>query len=276
MSLPKHEVDTEKRQKKISYDGMRPLHYAAEQQSRESKQCVFALLKGGAHIDAEDKLGRTPLMVAAYYGSLRSLNVVKALLLKHTNKHKRDKKGRTALHVAAARNNDLGVLYLLHSGSNPQDRDIDGNTALHLAAVFHAAKAMLTLVKDPRCDVNAINARHQTPLHLAAAPTEYSTEPPSSVSGNAILTLLNHGAVRAPLDYDKDTPLHYAAAGGYTEIVNRLLYNGKVALEVQDTDGHSALDIARAKGHTDISDILTKLTDTASRHRNHFQNNFEI
>ena len=46
--------------------------------------------------------------------------------------------------------------------------DQNGNTALHLACLCERTQHAKYLCEDDRVDVNALNHKHRTPLHLAA------------------------------------------------------------------------------------------------------------
>jgi ankyrin repeat protein len=94
----------------------------------------------------------------------------------------------------------------------------------------------------------------RTPLHVAA---EMGYE-------DIVAYLINEGADVSSLGHWScgTTPLHLAARRGHLGVVRQLL-EAEAAVYVPDDRGHTALDVARAAGHTDIAKLLAEQEHSA-------------
>lgn len=146
-----------------------------------------ALLDHGADREAGDKKGRTALMTAAYRNQFE---IVKLLVNRGASIHTVDLRKRTVLHnVAADKGDEKGqtkigdksrskcgmeiVEFLIVKGVNLEARDVIGRTVVHWTCVTGNEELLKTLlvsvVGSPRAQVNCIDGREKTPLHLAVA-----------------------------------------------------------------------------------------------------------
>lgn len=121
----------------------------------------------------------------------------------------------------------------------------DGFTALHYAAFFgqpEAAEALLTASADP--NAQARNPMQVRPLHSAAAGQRA-----------VVALLLQYGADPNTRQQGGWTPLQGAAHLGDAEMVRNLLEHGADRAAAND-EGKTALELARAGGHTHLFDLL--------------------
>ncbi|KAJ8602072.1 hypothetical protein CTAYLR_001606 [Chrysophaeum taylorii] len=176
--------------------------------------CVRALLAAGARVFA-DGSGNTPLHVAARH---QHLDCLEAMLEARTP--------TAALHAAARVGDFKGICEALAAGADPdgeggsssplhvvcggaadataairalcdfgatlEARDEEGNTPLHAAAKAGNAASVAALLRGG-ADAAAVNARADTPLHLAV--------------GQCAQLLVRYGAPLAALNKDGSPPL---------------------------------------------------------------------
>jgi len=231
-----------------------PLLRAAE---RDQIAIVKLLLKHGANSETKDKKGRNALMTAAWKNHWHILQ----LLLAHgADVNAKDNRGRNVLHnLAADKLCEWGdsVIELLLA----QNIAIDGKdgqdelkrTPLHWACATgkkHLAEMLLERPKLPRANINAVEIRDKTSLHIAAAHDR----------DDMVVMLLAHGAdVNAKSDGGW-TPLHNACEKGSVKIVEILLSKGS-EVNVKLLNGMSPLHLAAQGGHIDVVRCLLKQKD---------------
>jgi ankyrin repeat protein len=119
-------------------------------------QCKL-LIKHGANVSAQDRMGRTPLH------HTKDADIAKCLI-EHGSVDPLDKSMQTPLHHN--RNADV-VQVLLANGADVNAKDADGDTPLHLAGDVAVAK----LLVEAKADLEARSCRMQTPL-VACRTTE--------------------------------------------------------------------------------------------------------
>ncbi|GAG32913.1 unnamed protein product, partial [marine sediment metagenome] len=153
----------------------------------------------------------------------------------------RDERGQTPLHLAAKYGlKDVAEL-LLTKGGDAKAFDNNGDTPLHLAAVGHVGVAELLTANG--ATVHAKNEQGMTPLYYAGN---------KDVAG----FLIGKGAdIYARRDYDGWTPLHYAAAHGYTDVVELFIAKG-VDVDTTNNWGVTPLDLALWAYYPDVERIL--------------------
>jgi ankyrin repeat protein len=240
-----HSLDIQQQHHKIAKDtGMTPLQVAAISQN---KQVILALLSLGASMNAFDKKGRTFLHYAAHMKN-ESLNQI---ILHHTslddtttqtdllmavvttdnvslfhqlinlglsintcNKH-----GATLLHQAIVTKQYAMVELLLSYGVNPCAKTILGEQPIHYAAEIGDIALMRELAKEKyQVDFNAVNAKGENVLHIAAALGHegVSTE---------LLRLKKGQALLEQFDHKNRTPIDLANLNGHLSLANRLISN---------------------------------------------------
>jgi ankyrin repeat protein len=180
---------------------------------------------------------------------------------------------------AAVSSNDISRAtdQLQKSGADPNWLNVEhGRVALHKAAKQGSVEMVRLLLetKGVDVDVNVVEHKGFTPLDRAI----------QSGHEEVAQMLRKHGAKRGPLelylaankgnaaevkamlDDEVDlnwvhpvngrVALHKAAKQGSVEVVKLLLASKWVRVNVQERKGHSPLDRALAKGHTEIASIL--------------------
>jgi len=255
-----------------------PLHQAAHLNFHE---CLTVLFRYGAIVGTEDSKGDTGLHLAAWAGNVEACEVLIAQGADIDWISGRD--GYSPLWCAiTARHIDVARL-LLRKGARVSQKSNGGLVPLHQAAVTRQT-AMCELLLDRGADVDCLDGEDNTPLHYAATTGEATT----------VQVLLNHGAQVDCRQKQRLSPLHWAAHKGHTSIARLLLdcgakvnarsHESAIPLHLAANRGHlatvrllldkgadtrrqtsswdgvagAALDLARAKGHKKVVELLER------------------
>lgn len=147
--------------------------------------------------------------------------------------------------TAIIRDNPATITDLLRRGFDPNTPNERGDKGLLLALQLESDRVFFALLQSPQVDVNAHNARGETPLMLAA------------IKGNlpAVQALLARGA-----DVNRPgwAPLHYAASGGtpqHAQIV-ALLLEHFAYIDAASPNGSTPLMLAARYGSDAIVQLL--------------------
>jgi len=147
---------------------------------------------------------------------------------------------------------------LLQQGVDPNTRDPKGYPALSLALRRESPGAFALLLAHPDTDVNALNAAGESPLMLAAIAGDL----------DASQKLLARGA---RVNGSGWTPLHYAASGPNTRLVELLLSQG-ADLEAEAPNGSTPLMLAAQTGpEATIELMLRQGADPKRRNQRELQ-----
>jgi ankyrin repeat protein len=273
-------VTAEPRQKNLMSGGFTPLLYAARQGCLE---CAQALVEAGAKIELTDPDGVTPLLSALLSAHF---DTAKYLLEQGANPNKWDFWGRTPLYLAVDFNtlphggrpdrpslDDTSGLemidLLLAAGANPNaqlklfppyrslrmDRGADTTIDIGSTPLLRAARGADVPAIERLAAKGALVDLPQregiTPLMVAvgAGASSIDTRGKFRTELDALETadaLLAAGADLQVRDDRGRTALHYAAAVGYTDVVNLLVEQG-ADVRVADLDGVTPLDAANGK-----------------------------
>ena len=133
---------------------------------------------------------------------------------------------------------------LLQQGVDPNTRDPKGYPAISLALRRESPGAFALLLAHPDTDVNALNAAGESPLLLAAIAGDLDASPQLPARG-------------ARVNGPGWTPLHYAAAGPNTRLVELLLSQG-ADLEAEAPNGSTPLMLAAQTGPEATIDLLLR------------------
>lgn len=232
------------------------------------------LLDYGASTEIGDRKGRTAIMTAAWKNHFHILQV---LIARGADVNARDLRQRNVLHnLAADKMCDWGedvIRLLLETVCEVDARDELGRSPLHWACATGKERLAEMLLARPMiinarstggipiagADVNAVEGRNKTALHLAVAHGNESI----------ISLLLRHGAdVNARSDGGW-TPLHNACDRGSESIVRKLLGAG-AKINSQLLNGASPLHAAAQGGHSEVVECLLERTDLKQRLRDNF------
>jgi ankyrin repeat protein/TPR repeat protein len=127
-----------------------------------------------------------------------------------------------------------------------KQKDENGTTPLHLACFYHMGELIESLVALGG-DVNARNNRGSTPLHKISHDKDIAQ------------FLIDQGAQLDAQNDEGQTPLHriarYADVENARETLAVLIKNGATKY-IQDSSGRTPYDIAFAKGHTGLAELL--------------------
>ena len=130
-------------------------------------------------------------------------------------------------------------------GERPDHRIFEAAEQGNLEAAARLLKA------DPKL-VEAKNAEGETALHLAAG-----CRRGEEAALPLVRLLLENGAAPDARNGSNQTPLLYAAYGGFSRVVELLIAKG-VAVQYQDANGRSPLHYAAREGRPQVVEILLK------------------
>jgi len=212
---------------------------------------VYNLLSNGASPNSTYQ--GTPALL---WGSEKGhLNVVELLINKGADVNKKDAStNMTALMVAASEGHEKIVNLLVGSGADIHMKDRNHHATALMSASEYGYTKIAKLLLNKGASVNAKNNVGYTPLSLAISNGHFNTTK----------LLVSSGAnVNVPDDKYGLTPTMVASLKGSIEIVQYLLdHNAKVGKDVKANNGMTTIDLAKAKGHHKIAELIRKHLDT--------------
>uniref|UniRef100_A0A673AM45 Ion transport domain-containing protein n=1 Tax=Sphaeramia orbicularis TaxID=375764 RepID=A0A673AM45_9TELE len=218
---------------------------------------LSVLLKHGARLCQQNKLGHFPIHAAAFAGAKKAMEVIlKAgeefghILENHINYL--DKSKSSPLHLAVRGGNIDAIRLCLISGAK-----IDQSTPLHLACTqgaIEVVRMMLSSVDKVEDVINLTDGACQTPLHRATIfdHTELA---------EYLISLVNKGADFNSIDCKGNTPLLLATSCGAWKTVALLLSKG-ANVNVKDRCGCNFLHLAilQPKGLKNLPEEVLQVT----------------
>ncbi|KAL5266150.1 hypothetical protein ACHWQZ_G006711 [Mnemiopsis leidyi] len=144
-------------------NGCTALHVAANKGHRDMVSC---LIDGRADLNLKDAYGDTPLHDAI---AKERNEIVKLLIDAGADLQIPNDRGFNALHHGALKGNSGAVQFLVEQEGLVDIKKEDGFSALHLAALNNHKSVAEIMIKDGNCDINIRNGRLQTPLILAVS-----------------------------------------------------------------------------------------------------------
>ena len=192
-------------------------------------------------------------MIAAYCGDYNVLKRLLACDRPPIDIHARGNEGWTAFTIAASKGHSKCLGALLDAGADATSVDDDGWTALMHASYLGRISVIKTLLTNPRCqpqDVNAQDKWGRTALMYACAEGQ----------GGAVDALLDYAEQSINVNaksVDGWTALMEASWWGHWEIVDELLaqtFDPPLDVNAVNNDGKSALQLAseRARSRREI------------------------
>ncbi|XP_022786608.1 transient receptor potential cation channel subfamily A member 1-like [Stylophora pistillata] len=203
-----------------------------------------------------------------------------------------DFRGRTPLHMAAKRNHAHVVNFLLEKGAMVDPKSDERRTPLFMAAE-NGAYDVVTLLMERGADVTIRDTELRSVLHAAVGhprvmedllqspammslitekdASGYSAVHYAAMKGNiATLELFvtkNKAAASVTSD-SLETPIHVAARYGRTEAIEKLMdrQNARI-LNLQNSQGKTALHFACTEGHDRSAEVLLRLGATIEKDR---------
>jgi len=175
------------------------------------------------------------------------------LVKKGADVNGKNENGETALMIAGANNLPGTINFLLSRDANVNAKDNRGNTAIMYAANNGAPKSARLLTNHYKypADLNLKNKNGETALMFAA---RYGN---TEVAG----ILLGEKAEINVKDINGMTPLMIAAYNGHLKMVEELFrwsLVGTPNIMGKNKAGKTAIDLAKDRNHTNISDYLEK------------------
>jgi L-ascorbate metabolism protein UlaG (beta-lactamase superfamily) len=155
--------------------------------------------------------------------------------------------GQNLLHVGIYSKNPELVNYLIDEGVDINKRTTDGKgrTPLYLA-IDVGAPDIAKILAERGADVNIADDNGITPVLYAVMVGEKDIAD----------VLIKHNAnINSSAKNTSRSPLHEAAARGYSAIVDQLLKNG-ADMNVKDKNGHTALSYALKYGNEKAAEVL--------------------
>lgn len=144
-------------------DGSTLMHLAS---SAYNAQAALNFIRKGIPIHMPNKEGAKCIHIASIRGHVE---VLKAIVAKGEAVDSRTKDGFTPLHIAVKFGKHELVEALLGLGANLQLKAMKGGeTALHLATLVKDGQDCVDLLIRSGADVDAVDARGETPLHFAS------------------------------------------------------------------------------------------------------------
>lgn len=215
----------------------------------------------------------TELMNASRDGNIPA--VIRVLERKETNINQLSTQGKSALMFAASNGQLDTVKLLIERGADPLIKDNFGTTATIIAATTGSTEVVKLLLKhggDPTTKDssggsaldNAVFYGHTETVKALLSATKKLSDENSAELLMVSAGLGRMGIVEALLDYGinpniiglkQRTALIAAVAFDQIEAV-RLLLSRKANIALKDSEGKSAVDIAKEKGNKEIIQLL--------------------
>ncbi|GMV99665.1 MAG: hypothetical protein AMXMBFR84_08040 [Candidatus Hydrogenedentota bacterium] len=214
-----------------------------EEQMDSRLRAAKEMIERGADLTVVTEGGTTALQLLACVGDATLMK--EAMEKSDADVNARNRNGSTALGIAADYSHWDVVALLLERKADPNIGTNNGWTPL-CCAVDRGHGETVSLLLKHGADVNLADQTGWTPLHMAA------------MEGNAEMTtilLAQQGVVVDAIGESGRTPLLTAARNGHAEVA-RLLIDAGANATLKDMKGKSALDLATARSHTAVMELL--------------------
>ncbi|KAL3041036.1 hypothetical protein OYC64_011921 [Pagothenia borchgrevinki] len=227
--------------------------------SLNNYEALSTLIKYGAKLCKQNKLGHFPVHAAAFSGAKKAMEVILNAGLKaghditaHINYL--DKSNSSPLHLAVRGGNIEAITFCIAKGAKVDQQQHDRSTPLHLACTQGATevvKLMLSSVERVEETINLKDGANQTPLHRA---TIFDHKELAEY-------LIYLGADLNSLDCKGNSPLLLATSCGAWRTVALLLSTG-ANVNVRDRCGCNFLHLAilQPKGLKNLPEEVLQLS----------------
>jgi len=175
-------------------------------------EVIRALLNAGASLKDGDTTSKCMLFCAIHEGGTK---IYELLMEKGISLKARNEDGETLLHLSVSFDEPELTEFFLKNGLDPNAKDNRGYTPLHECCHNNRPPIHARLLIQAGADVNSLNDRRETPLHLIA-----------SHGGEILRLLVEAGAKVNARDRVGRTALVYAASDGSPADVKLLLDAG--------------------------------------------------
>ena len=232
--------------------------------------------RGFAQLTQEDEFGMLPLHIASSLGSMEAIGflVGQGIDVRYIppGGYSALVRGRAPLHLAVGTGNTQVIDRLVQAGVDVYAQDKGGVTPLHLAVKYGRIRAATRLIEIAGERAHQRDKNGTTPLHLAARHGRdiivtkllFLGDKEKATLSKRLQKLLESekGLLwRAELVNAQNNfglaPLHYAALGGHTEVIELLLEQG-AKINITNDQGRTPLFMAARNGREKVVDILSK------------------
>ncbi|KAM9354901.1 ankyrin repeat and EF-hand domain-containing protein 1 [Pholidichthys leucotaenia] len=226
-------------------DGVGALHVVVMDNNHD---LVSFLLSKGAHPDIQDRKGRTPVMLAAELGN----DFIVTLLAKsEANMTLQDAMGKGVLFycICPTKRHSRCLEVALDYQADVNNISAEGIHVFQLMCEKAEEVTPLCLITlDGGADPNAVNQKTGVTALMEAA---------KAGSQQLVKAILRRGGDPNTLDKKHLRAVHYAAMGGFVEVI-MVLSAYSADMGVVDLDGHTALHYAAATGDTNCCKFLAQ------------------
>lgn len=199
---------------------------------------VFAMAGADTNIRAHKDFSNV-LHEIARLGDPESLNILLSSA-RAVNLNSRDVNDMSPMHMAALSSNPLVLAALLVAKADPLAVDRLGRNPLMIAAKYCAECFDLLAARE----VNFLGRDKQN-----AGVWHYAAANPAGAS--VMSTLYKQGISAHQVDFDGETPIHYASKLGVANSIGNLVYYGLDA-NALTKDGSAPVHLASEEGHSDV------------------------
>ena len=243
---------TEENVNQTDKDGNTLLHLAAQGGHLD---VINFLIEREAGVDPENEKRLTPLQLAVQN---KRLNVLEAWIDNKKTNFDLTRDGLELLNFAAKNNNSDVAQFLIKKKGVDVNQKKDGSTLLHLAAEEGDSKRVEFLINKAGADANLKDDKGFTPLQLAV-----QNGHKDAVA--ALLTLKNVDQK----DQDGNTLLHLAAQAGHLAVA-KFLIDSRAAVNLENSNRQTPLEIAKAKDNKNHAGIVTLLKEAVEQNQTKF------
>ncbi|CAH3028136.1 unnamed protein product, partial [Porites evermanni] len=232
-------------------------HMACEQGSMPMVQYLVSKDPAICRITLVDFRGKTPLHLAA---GKNHFHIVEFLLENGAALDPKDDERRTPLYLAASYGANSVVTFLMNKGADVTIRDTMLKSVVH--AAVGDATSMAYLLQSPAAAalITEKDVDGFTPVHYAARRGDVKT---------IKLFVAKNRTSSSVLSNSLDTPIHVASRYGWTDAAVALMENQNAKiLNMQNSQGKTALHFACAEGHDSTAEELLMLGAVIQRDHN--------